>query len=374
MSIFSSLKDNIKNIPGWKTDRKMVIFAVDDYGNVRLDSRKARENMDRAGMKAENHFDAFDTLETRPDLEALYDVLDSVKDQHGNPAVFTPFSLPCNIDFEAMAQEGYERYSSHTVRETFQQQSERYPEAYSGAWELMQEGMSKSIMAPKYHGREHLNLKIFEDKLQRKDEDIMTALKNHSYTSINYTGNTPYSYTATFGFEETGELDRLRNIVIEGLKIFEEEYGVRSVSFTPPAGEFSPLLEPALADSGVVALNRSLTQKQYYGDGSYKREWNYTGKRRKNGLQTIVRNVVFEPTHDRGTDPVKKALKQMEAAFRWNRPAIISSHRVNFCGFIEEANRKKGLEELQRLLDQIVLKWPDVEFVSVEDLVEDMRE
>ncbi len=182
------------------------------------------------------------------------------------------------------------------------------------------------------------------------------------------------AFLRSSSLDETEELDRHRSVVIKGLNIFEEEYGVRSVSFTPPAGEFSPLLEPALADSGVVALNRSLTQKQYYGNGSYKREWNYTGKRRKDGLQTIVRNVVFEPTHDRGTDPVEKALKQMEAAFRWKRPAIISSHRVNFCGFIDEENRKKGLEELQRLLDQIVLRWPDVEFVSVEDLVEAMRE
>ena len=82
----------------------------------------------------------------------------------------------------------------------------------------------------------------------------------------------------------------------------------------------------------------------------------------------FVRNVVFEPTEDRGFQWVDYTMKQIEAAFRWNRPAIVSSHRVNFSGHIDPKNRKKGLSALKELINQIVNRWPDVEFLSTAEL------
>ena len=76
-----------------------------------------------------------------------------------------------------------------------------------------------------------------------------------------------------------------------------------------------------------------------------------------------MRNCAFEPTYElyKGID---LTMRQINAAFRWHKPAIISSHRVNFVGGIEERNRTEGLGELKSLLDAIVRKWPDVEFMS----------
>ena len=65
MAINKLLLNNLKNIWGWKTQRKIVVISVDDYGNVRLDSSKARSKMDKEGLKAHTIFDALDTLETR---------------------------------------------------------------------------------------------------------------------------------------------------------------------------------------------------------------------------------------------------------------------------------------------------------------------
>jgi hypothetical protein len=62
-------------------------------------------------------------------------------------------------------------------------------------------------------------------------------------------------------------------------------------------------------------------------------------------------------------------MQQIQADFRWNKPALISSHRVNFCGHIDPKNREKGLGDLKALLKAIVQKWPEVEFVSVNQLV-----
>ena len=84
---------NLKNIYGWRTNRKIVVFSVDDYGNIRMASQQARKNLEKAGLDInQNRFDQFDCLEDRADLEQLYDSLSSVKDQHGNSAVFTAFA------------------------------------------------------------------------------------------------------------------------------------------------------------------------------------------------------------------------------------------------------------------------------------------
>lgn len=60
-------------------------------------------------------------------------------------------------------------------------------------------------------------------------------------------------------------------------------------------------------------------------------------------------------------------MRQVAAAFRWGKPAIISTHRVNFVGAISPGNREKGLDELHRLLQAIVHQWPDVEFMNSAD-------
>lgn len=116
MAFKQILLDNIKNIWGWKTSRKIVVISLDDYGNVRLASKSALANLENSNIPFTSRFDRLDTVETRIDLEKLFNVLTSVKDQHGKSAVFTPYVLPCNIDFEAMAENVFKEYSTKTEK------------------------------------------------------------------------------------------------------------------------------------------------------------------------------------------------------------------------------------------------------------------
>src|SRR5690606_6602615 len=129
-----------------KTNRKIVVFCIDDYGNVRLDSKKARENLNKAGLKVSNRFDAYDSLETREDLEALFTVLDSAKDKNQHSAIFTPYSLPCNIDFETMSTEGNQSYIYETHHETYNKLALKDAKEYEGAWRLWGEGIEKGFL------------------------------------------------------------------------------------------------------------------------------------------------------------------------------------------------------------------------------------
>jgi len=359
---------NAKNLIGWRNKRKVVVFAVDDYGNVRIDSKEARFRMEKAGVKLRNRFDAFDTLETATDLEMLYDVLSSVKDSTGRHAIFTPYALTCNINFERMKEEGYERYIYETLPETFDKLEAIQPAAYSGAWRMLLDGIEKKLLAPQFHGREHLNLKVFREKLQQRDEPFMKVLENRSYTGVANSGYKTISSNAAFDFWKTDELEGLKPVISDGIMKFEKVYGYKPVNFTPPAYNIHPDLYPVLHEHGIKFMDVALIQRIHKGKGRYSKAFNYTGKNLKIGLTILVRNVVFEPTENRGIDWVNYAMKQIEAAFRWNRPAIISSHRVNFCGHIDVSNRKKGLKALRELLQKITQRWPEVEFMAANEL------
>ena len=160
-SYWNFLTTNAKNLIGYRSRRRLVVFSVDDYGNVRVDSKLAREKMEKAGLKVSSRFDAFDALENREDLEILFETLTSVKDSQGRYAVFTPFALPCNLNFERMAEDNYSKYYYESLPETYRKLESRDPRAYEATWPLWQQGITSGIMIPQFHGREHFNLKLF---------------------------------------------------------------------------------------------------------------------------------------------------------------------------------------------------------------------
>lgn len=370
MSLKSFIFDHLKNIPGWKTNRKLIVFAVDDYGNVRLDSSISLQKISKKHPIINQRFDQFDSLETREDLEMLYSILSSVKDKNSNPAVFTPYAISCNIDFERMRKEDYKWYRYELLSQTYEKQSCFQSSAYEGAWELWKEGIVKGLMRPEFHGREHFNLKVFEEKLAKEDPALILSLENRSLSNIGYSGYSSIGWTASFSFwDPVKDTSYFPQMIKEGLDFFEQVYGYRSVAFTPPAQQVPSDLEFELRNFGLEALDKPFFQKKHLGFGKYKIDFCTMGYKEKKGLVELVRNVVFEPTSS-SIDHVSKALAQIEAAFTWNKPAIISSHRVNFCGHIDPKNREKGLGDLKLLLKAIVKKWPDVEFVSVRDLVQ----
>jgi hypothetical protein len=367
------LFDNLKNIPGWRTGEKLVAFAVDDYGNVRLDSAAARDKLDAAGLDMSSRFDRLDALETRQDLEMLFEVLSLVSDAGGRPAVFTPYALSANPAFDAML-DGSDGYRYEPLTQTFERLSCTQPAAYEGAWVLWKDGIDKGYLKPQFHGREHINIELLERKLKARDKALLVNLENRSLAALGGEASMPgVGFTHAFGYSEKTEIARHREIIESGLQLFEEVFGFGSKTFTPPAQQLHPELYPFVESLGVDAIDKPLRCVRRLEKNGAKREWNVLGIRRGQQHVTIVRNVVFEPTSKPSFDSVGLALDQVAAAFRWHRPAIISSHRVNFCGHIDAENRTYGLAALKRLLDGITGRWPDAQFIGVDELVEKIR-
>jgi len=79
-----------------------------------------------------------------------------------------------------------------------------------------------------------------------------------------------------------------------------------------------------------------------------------------------VRNCYFEPsTIKKG---YKNTLEEIENCFFWKKPAIISSHRLNFIGTLSEKNREVNIIGFRCLIESILRKWPDVEFMNSAEL------
>jgi hypothetical protein len=67
---------------------------------------------------------------------------------------------------------------------------------------------------------------------------------------------------------------------------------------------------------------------------------------------------------------VKKCISDIENAFIFKKPAIIASHRLNFVGVIDPENRDRNLNMLDKLLADILIKWPNVVFMTSDKLVD----
>ena len=100
----------------------------------------------------------------------------------------------------------------------------------------------------------------------------------------------------------------------------------------------------------------------------------YTGKKNSFGTVYTVRNAWFEPFSDPVRDWVSDCLRDIEVSFKWGKPAIIESHRANYVGSINADNRNRNLKKLSELLNRIISVWPDVEFISSDQLTDIMLE
>ena len=99
-----------------------------------------------------------------------------------------------------------------------------------------------------------------------------------------------------------------------------------------------------------------------------KRIFHYQGQKNEFNQRFLMRNVFFEPTINPNFRWEQDCLNRIEIAFRWKKPAIISSHRLNYIGSLHPENRAQNLIRLQLLLEAVIKKWPEVRFVSSDEL------
>ena len=366
-TIKSAITRNLINIPGWHSKRKIVVIESDDWGSIRMASKDAYNNFFTKGLPVDKcPYNSYDALECNEDLESLFEVLGSVKDLNGNPAVLTANAVMANPDFQKIRESGFQKY----YYEPFTKTLERYP-SHDQVYSLYKKGISEKLFKPQFHGREHLNVARWMRALQDGDVYAFMAFEWNMFTlHTGINSSCRSEYCDAFAAESSEELLQLKTIIIDGLQLFHQLMGYPSQTSIPPCYTWNREVDDILSDNGVQALQG--IQLQYVpifaNGGSYKKIYHYTGQRNDRAQCYIVRNCFFEPSLTLGLDPIPNCLSRIQTAFAWHKPAIISTHRLNYIGFLNPSNREQNLNHLERLLLAITTHWPDVEFLSSDQL------
>jgi len=359
------------NIPGWKTNRKLIVLESDDWGSIRMPSRAIFEELKNSGYNPQNDpYLKYDCLESNEDLERLFEVLLSVKDENGNSAVLTANAVVANPDFDKIKENDFKEY----YFEPFTTTLKKYPN-HDKVYDFWLSGIKKNIFIPQLHGREHLNIFQWMLSLNNRDEDTVKAFQNNMIGIGSKDNKMKFDFMEGLDFFSHDEKKSKASILREGASLFESLVGYQSKSFIANCYIWDELDEETLYGIGIRNIQGILNQIKPIVEKSghsHKYIKHFTGQKNKFGQTYTVRNAFFEPSLGENIDWGNECLKRIEIAFRWNKPAIIGCHRLNFIGSIHQDNREKNLDSFSILLKKIVNKWPDVEFVSSDQLTEIM--
>lgn len=354
------IRKNLSNAIGWRTKRKIVVIESDDWGSVRTRSKADYDIMLSKGLELNrSNFTRYDALESNSDLENLFEILSKHKDSTGRPTVVTPMCIVANPDFEKIKASDFEQY----YFEPFPETCKRYPK-HNKVHEFWRIGIKERLFVPQLHGREHLNVAKWIEALQTNNEGLRIAFEHQSFGASWYKNIRLPEYLAAFHPETKETINYYVKIIETAGKLFQSICGYQPGYFIASNSSEPKSLEKSLADIGIKYLTRYKLQKYPLGDGKFKTEFNWLGKRNKLGQIYLTRNCGFEPSDPQHTDWVDSCMSEIQNAFFWNKPAVISSHRVNYAGFINPENAISGLRELNRLLKCILTKWPEVEFMT----------
>ena len=323
-------------------------------------------SLDRVPIDA-SKFTQFDGLERTDDLEVLFETLSSVKDINGNSACITPLVLMANPDFKAIRANGFEQYEYEGISTTFSKYNEP---GLLELWKGM--GVKEKLFYPQFHGREHINYRRWMKAIRRKDSMAQKAFEQESILGIRLEKTSQQdNYMAAFEAINDIEQEYINKGVQTGLNEFEKLFGFRSISAIPSQSIISENSIKALKANGVNYLQCG--QHFLPSSASLQKRDYLWGHQDKHGMTYWRRNVNFEPYTDRDKDHVDEAMAEIALAFRFRKPAVISSHRINYTSRITSSLRDQSLKQLKTLLNKIVDRWPDVQFINSEDLARNIN-
>jgi len=357
---------HITNIPGWHTNRKIVVIESDDWGSIRMPSHDVYKKLVKNGIRVDNlPYNRYDSLASEKDLAELFDVLHAIKDKNGRLAVITANTIVANPDFEKIKASDFQEYFYELFTETLK----RYPN-HQKSFDLWREGISSGVFKPQFHGREHLNVNRWMRALRQDTGNVRLAFDYGMFdlsTGLKISEN---SFMEALNYEEEEELEFQKTSIIEGTQLFEQLFGYRSQTFIAPCYTWSNKLNETLKNAGIQCFQGNwfqldpVTGKHH----KFKKHFHYTGQKNKLKQTFLVRNAAFEPSNFPNFDWVNDVLSRAKIAFPMGKPLIIGSHRLNYIGFIDENNRNRNLPLLKLLLVSLFKRWPDIEFMSSDEL------
>lgn len=369
-NIFADFKNKLafikNNYQDTSVNSKVLIIESDDWGSIRMPSRESYENLLKNGIPVDKcPFLKFDSFETVADFESLYSCLSDFKDTKGNQPVITANFILANPDFRKIEESNFSEYHREFFWD-FLKKSDLLID-YKLA---LDKGIKNKYIRPQLHGLEHLNVPYWISCLNFDMKETKVAFSYNVYgISTTVTKENRRTYLAALDYKSQAEFENYtKPSLVLAYKEFEGFFGYKSKSFIAPNYVWSEQVEQVLLDLGLESIQSSRFRKLpvFYNSKGLKQ---FTGVN-TNGFACGVRNVLFEPSVITNKKlHLEKAVNDINMAFKFNKLAIISSHRLNFMGSLENYNRYENLQLLHELISRVQKKWPQIEFQSSDNLI-----
>jgi hypothetical protein len=363
----TKIQRNVTNSLGWKTDKKIVVFESDDWGSIRMPSKNVYNKLVNSEVINRNDVYAnYDSLECNSDVELLINLLSQFKDSKDKHPVFTLNFIMTNPDFEGIQESSFKEYKYIPFYDYYS----LYPE-HADVFNLIKDGIERKVFAPEYHGREHVNVQRWLKHLTSGYKPALIAFNEncfHFKTSRSFSKGK--SIFATLDFDDKNDTFLLDESLSDGINLFVSCFNKSPKSFIAPNYIWANITESHIKGLGIETIQGTKYQNvPIVNSSNYKRSYRFTGSTNSSGLINTVRNCFFEPTSTRnGMSAINTVLSQIDNAFYWKTPAIISTHRLNYIGALHPENRTENLKLLSVLLSEITRRWPEVEFLSSTEL------
>jgi len=350
-------------VRGWRSRQRIVVIWSDDWGTIRTSCRRAYDQLVAAGLPMDRTPLSLDAMETDEDLAMLFEVLEGVRDCDGRPACMTANMVMANPDFNRIREAGFQEYYWEPVSATLAGDPQRGQVA-----RLWDEGRRRGLFLPQLHAREHV---CWWEWLGAVRRNVPMARETFDLGMC----GVPYAVKPDLAFyrspyqseEELAEWGvDLEVLVREGAELFERQFGYRALSAVAPNYCWTDKVEAVWAQVGVRSIQGGILQLYPVGKRVVFRP-HYLGERSPMGGMYLVRNCTFEPEED-PAGSVEHCWRQMARAFRFGKPAVISSHRLNYMGSISPERRSRSLGLLTELLRGILRRWPDARFMNTLEL------
>lgn len=364
--IANKVKKILSNIPGYSTERKIIVIESDDWGSERFPNKQTVDTFIEDGYPVYKcGFSYNDCLETNEDIHELKKTLVAIENEIQKKPKLTLLTNVANPDFKKIRENSFNKYYSKTIKNSYKNDDKR-----NNVLHLLNDLLKNRYIDIEYHGRQHL----YVDRWMRDlmdNETTRYAFRHHvSGISPAYMKNLEYGYRAAYDLDcENNDVENHNESIVVGIKEFKDVFKKNPTHFVAPDGPFPLELEKTLKNENIRSIGKSKLDKPPGGNGKFKYQLNWLGKKTSSGLIVTTRNVGFEPMSEVYGD-VNRALDEIKMIFALHKPAVVSTHRANYVGNIHTENRDKGLNKLKDLMVKANEIWPDTEFLTTNELVD----
>ena len=339
-------------------NEKVVVFESDDWGAFRTFNKSSFKRLAECFGDSNDPFIKYDSLESKEDVERLMTVLSKHSDSNGKAPVFTlNFGLK-SPNFKAIIDSDYFAFFENNLENSY-----LFANKESGFFSIKQ-GIKNHLFVPQLHAVHHMNVSEWMISL-KNNASHKTIVDNFclDYSCL-FTKNRPFLF-----MDEMRDIEknRINQYLSNANKVFKNEFGFYSSSFIPCCNVINSECDYIFANTHIECVQGS----PYYFSFDKKRQRyiKHARKWKNNVVVHLIRNCLFEPSlNSENIDNVKECLWQIKKAFKHKKPAIICTHRLNYIGSIDLENQLKNLNLLDMLLTEIEKKYPDVVYMSSNEL------